>query len=210
MSNDHKMKVELRQDIGKNKVKKLRNDNTLPGVIYSRGEETKVVEVNNAEFIRVFKNAGSSSIINLDLDGENIPVIVKTVQRHPVAGVVEHVDFQRLKMDEKIKMSIPVVLLNRDSIKLQPSILMQLLDVVEIECLPSYIPKTADIDVEDMDFTTPKFVRDTDIASMEGITMLTDLDEPVCSLTEPTVTTEEVEDEATEAADEVPVIGEEE
>lgn len=205
------MKVELRQDIGKNKVKKLRNDNTLPGVIYSRGEETKVVAVNNSEFIRVFKDAGSSSIINLDLGGENIPVIVKTVQRHPVAGNVEHVDFQRLKMDEKIKMSIPIVLLNRDNIKLQPSILMQLIDQVEIECLPSYIPKTADIDVEDMDFTTPKFVRDTDIASMEGITMLTDLDEPVCSLTEPSVTVdEEVDTEDSVAAGEVPVVNEEE
>lgn len=208
MSNDHKMKVELRQDIGKNKVNKLRNDNTLPGVIYSRGEETKVVGVNNTEFIRVFKNAGSSSIINLDLDGENIPVIVKTVQRHPVAGNVVHVDFQRLKMDEKIKMSIPIVLLNRDNIKLQPSVLMQLLDQVEIECLPSYIPKTADIDVEDMDFTAPKLVRDTDIASMEGITMLTDLDEPVCSLTEPTVGGAEEEADSEEAG-EVPVINEE-
>lgn len=208
MSNDHKMKVELRQDIGKNKVKKLRDDNTLPGVIYSRGEETKVVGVNNTEFIRVFKNAGSSSIINLDLDGENIPVIVKTVQRHPVAGNVVHVDFQRLKMDEKIKMSIPIVLLNRDNIKLQPSVLMQLLDQVEIECLPSYIPKTADIDVEDMDFTAPKLVRDTDIASMEGITMLTDLDEPVCSLTEPTVGGAEEEADSEEAG-EVPVINEE-
>lgn len=208
MSNDHKMKVELRQDIGKNKVNKLRNDNTLPGVIYSRGEETKVVGVNNTEFIRVFKNAGSSSIINLDLDGESIPVIVKTVQRHPVAGNVVHVDFQRLKMDEKIKMSIPIVLLNRDNIKLQPSVLMQLLDQVEIECLPSYIPKTADIDVEDMDFTAPKLVRDTDIASMEGITMLTDLDEPVCSLTEPTVGGAEEEADSEEAG-EVPVINEE-
>lgn len=208
MSNDHKMKVESRQDLGKNKVKKLRNDNTLPGVIYSRGEETKVIGINNTEFIRVFKNAGSSSIINLDLDGENIPVIVKTVQRHPVAGNVVHVDFQRLKMDEKIKMSIPIVLLNRDNIKLQPSVLMQLLDQVEIECLPSYIPKTADIDVEDMDFTAPKLVRDTDIASMEGITMLTDLDEPVCSLTEPTVGGAEEEADSEEAG-EVPVINEE-
>ncbi len=179
------MKVELRQGIGTNKVRKLRNDNILPGVIYSRGQETKVIEVSSSEFLKVFKDAGSSSIIYLELDGENIPVIAKNLQRHPVSGAITHIDFQRLKMDEKIKMSIPIVLLNRDSIKLQPSLLMQLLDQVEIECLPSYIPKTADIDVEEMDFTSPKFVRDTDIASMEGITILTDLDEPVCSLAQP-------------------------
>ncbi|TJX13193.1 50S ribosomal protein L25 [Tissierella creatinini] len=181
----YKMKVELRQDVGSNKVRKLRNNNILPGVIYSRGQDTKVVGVNNAEFIKVFKDAGSSSIIYLDLNGESIPVIAKDVQRHPLSGHVTHIDFQRLKMDEKIKMNIPIVLLNRDNIKLQPSLLLQLLDQVEIECLPTYIPKTADIDVEDMDFTTPKFVKDTDIASMEGITVLTNLDEPICSLSPP-------------------------
>jgi len=185
---EYKMKVESRSDIGSNKVKKMRADNIIPGVIYSRGDETKSVKVNNAEFAKVFKSAGSSSIIDLEFEGDILPVIVKNVQRHPVTGFVTHVDFQKLNMSEKIKMSIPIVLLNRDDIQVQPSILLQLMDQVDIECLPSYIPKTADVDVSDMDFTTPKLVRDTDIAKMEGITILTDLDEPVCSLSAPTVT----------------------
>lgn len=179
------MKVELRKNLGSNKVKKLRDNNLLPGVIYSRGQETLAVKVNTTEFNKIFKEAGSSSIINLDLEGKTIPVIAKTVQRAPMSGEIQHIDFQRLKMDEKIKMNIPIVLVNRDSIKLQPSILLQLLDQIEIECLPSYIPKTADIDVENMDFTSPKYVKDVDIASMEGITILTNLEEPVCSLTSP-------------------------
>lgn len=196
------MKVELRESLGSNKVKKLRDNNLLPGIIYSRGQETIAVEVNTTEFNKIFKEAGSSSIINLDLEGRMIPVIAKTVQRNPMSGEIQHIDFQRLKMDEKIKINIPIVLLNRDNIKLQPSILLQLLDQIEIECLPSYIPKTADIDVEDMDFTTPKFVKDVDIASMEGITILTNLDETVCSLTSPSRgasagTEEESEEEQT-------------
>jgi len=203
------MKVESRSDIGSNKVKKMRADNIIPGVIYSRGNETKSVKVNNAEFAKVFKSAGSSSIIDLEFEGDILPVIVKNVQRHPVTGFVTHVDFQKLNMSEKIKMSIPIVLLNRDDIQVQPSILLQLMDQVDIECLPSYIPKTADVDVSDMDFTTPKLVRDTDIAKMEGITILTDLDEPVCSLSAPTVTEDDTL-ELTVEDTEVPVIGEEE
>ena len=203
------MKVESRSDIGSNKVKKMRADNIIPGVIYSRGNETKSVKVNNAEFAKVFKSAGSSSIIDLEFEGDILPVIVKNVQRHPVTGFVTHVDFQKLNMSEKIKMSIPIVLLNRDDIQVQPSILLQLMDQVDIECLPSYIPKTADVDVSDMDFTTPKLVRDTDIAKMEGITILTDLDEPVCSLSSPTITEDDTL-ELTVEDTEVPVIGEEE
>lgn len=188
------MKIESREGIGSNKAKKIRRDNIIPGVIYSRGETSKVVEVSNPEFIKVFREAGSSSIIYLELDGETLPVIVKETQRHPVSGFITHIDFQRLNMTEKIKMNIPIVLTNRDNIKLQPSILLQLLDQVEIECLPSYIPKTAVVDVLDIDFSTPKHVRDLDIANMEGIDMLTDLDEPVCSLATPS-NVERVEDE---------------
>lgn len=205
MSN-YKMNVDLRNDIGSNKVKKIRQNNIIPGVVYSKRDEPRIVEVNNVEFTKVFKMAGTSSIIDLVLNGETFPVIVKTLQRHPVNGVVTHIDFQKLNMTEKIKMHIPIVLLNRDSIRLQPSILLQLMDQVEIECLPSYIPKTADIDVEEMDFTTPKFVTDTDIANMEGITILTDLEAVVCTLSEPTGGVSETEDVQESA--EATVIGE--
>ena len=84
---------------------------------------------------------------------------------------------------------------------------MQLMNYVEIECLPSYIPHTADVDVSDIDFETPKHVKDLDIAKMEGITMITDLEETVCTLSEPVEIEEDVE-VAGDSAD-VPVIGDE-
>ncbi len=193
-----KMTVDTRTRIGSNEVKKLRDDNIIPGVIYSRGEETRHVEVDNIDFAKVYKVAGTTSIIDLKVGEEIVPVIIKEVQRHPVKGEVLHIDFQALKMDEKVRMSIPIILLNRDNIKRQPSILLQILDQVDIECLPKDIPQSAEIDVEDMDFTTPKFVKDLNIAKNENITILTDLELPVCSLSEPTVEVDE--DEETEEA----------
>lgn len=193
-----KMTVETRTGIGSNKVKKLRDDNIIPAVIYSRGEETRHIKVDNLEFTKVFREAGTSTIIDLAMGEEILPVIVKEVQRHPVKQQVVHVDFQKLNMNEKVKMSIPITLLNRDSIKLQPSILMQFLDQVDIECLPGDIPQAAELDVEDIDFSTPKFVKDLSIANDEKITILTDLEVAVCSLSEPTVHVDE--DEETEEA----------
>ena len=200
--------VEARAVIGSNKVKKIRVENIIPGVVYSRGEESKSVMMNSADFLKVFKSAGSSSVIDLGLGGEILPVIVKSVQRHPVSGFVTHIDFQKLNMNETIKMTIPISILNRENIKIQPSILMQLMNNVEIECLPSYIPHTADVDVSDIDFDTPKYVKDLDIANMEGITMLTDLEETVCTLSEP-VEIEEDEVEVAGDSVDVPVIGDE-
>lgn len=195
-----KMKIESRENIGSNKVNKLRADKVLPGVIYKRGDSTQTVQVSEAEFLSVYKMAGTTSVINLELDGKSHPVIIKEIQRHPVKNQILHIDFQELNMDETIKMSIPINLLNRDNIKLQPSVLAQMLDQVEIECLPNNIPNSADVDVADMTFTEPLYVKDLDVANNKDVVVLTDLDALVCTLSEPSVV---VEDEGEEAVEEV-------
>ena len=202
-----KMQIEKREVFGKNKVNKMRVENLIPGVIYSREKETQHVNINSVEFLRVYRVAGTSSMIDLELDGVSTPVIIKEVQRHPVRGNFTHIDFQELNMKEKIKMHVPISLLNRDSIKLQPSTLMQFLDEVEIECLPGDIPFHAELDVENMDFATALYVSDLDIAKNDKIEILTELDQVVCTLSEPTIVSEEAnEDEVVSA--EVPTVSE--
>lgn len=201
-----KMHIEKREKIGTNKVNKLRANDTIPAVLYSKGEETQHVSVSKAEFIKVYRIAGTTSLLTLELDGEKIPAIIKEVQRHPVKDEYLHIDLQKLNMNEKIKLTIPVVLLNRDSIRIQPSVLVQQLDEVEVECLPTHIPSTADVDVQDLDFETTIFVKDLDVAKMDDITVLNDLEEVVCSLTEPAAYEED--DEDAEEITEPEVIGE--
>lgn len=201
------MQINKRDVIGSNKVNKMRANDMIPGVLYSVGAETQEISVDTAEFLRVYRTAGTTSLLTLDLDGEKIPAIIKEVQRHPVKNEVLHLDLQKLDMTQKIKITIPVVLLNRDGIKIQPSVLVQQLDEIEVECLPSYIPSTAEVDVENIDFDTTFYVSDLDVASIEEVTILNELDEVVCSLTEPTIYEDEDEleddllgdeDEATE------------
>ncbi len=206
-----KMQIEHRNALGKNKVNKMRNENLIPGVIYSRGKETQHVNINGIEFLRVYRVAGTSSMFDLILDGVSTPVIIKEAQRHPVRGSFIHIDFQELNMDEKIKMFIPITLLNRDDIHLQPSTLSQFLDQIEIECLPGDIPHNAELDVQEMDFITPFYVSDLDIADNEKIEILTELDHVVCTLSEPTIEEEpELEEEldGEEESAEVPTVAE--
>lgn len=207
----YKMNATKRENIGSNKVNKLRAEKLIPGVIYKKGEETKSLQVDEKEFQLTFRNAGTTSVIDLDLDGEKHSVIVREVQKHPVRNEVLHIDFLELNMDETLKVLIPVNLIGRDEIKLQPSVLTQLLNEVEVECLPGNIPNTADIDVSGMDFIDPLFVKDLDIAKDEDITILTEEDTVVCTLTEPSIEEEDEEetDEESGSAD-VPVIGEDE
>lgn len=206
----YKITVQSREGIGSNRVNKLREEKLIPGVIYKRGEETRSLQVDEKVFQQVFRRAGTTSVIDLDLEGETYSVIVKDVQMHPVKHKVLHIDFQELDMTERIKVLIPVNLLNREEIKLQPSVLTQLLNEVEVECLPGNIPNTADADVSDMDFTTPLFVSDLDIAKDENIEILDRQDMVICTLSEPQEEEEEEIEEDEEDAADVPVVGEEE
>ena len=187
------MQIEKRTDIGSNKVKKLRSQDLIPGVLYSRGKETIQVAVNKPEFIRVFRRAGSTSLLGLELDGEVIPAIMKDIQRHPYKEEVLHIDFQELDMAVKIRITIPIVLLHRDDIKAQPSVLMQQIDEIDIECLPGDIPNTAEVDVRDLELFSSITIADLDIAEDENIEILEDLDTVVCTLTEPSYDEEEEE-----------------
>ena len=161
------LELKTRTELGKNKVNKLRKADMVPGVIYSKGEETRSIKVDRGNLQRVYKIAGTSSIIDLELEGETIPAIIKELQLDPVKDEYVHVDFQKIKMEEVVKLTIPVVLEGKDNIRLQPSVLMQQLDEIEIECLPKYIPEAAVADVSNIDFNTPIYVSDLDIFKMK-------------------------------------------
>ncbi|MGM0396950.1 MAG: 50S ribosomal protein L25 [Bacillota bacterium] len=198
-----------REEIGSSNAKKMRREKMVPGIVYSKGEETKHVKVDQIDFVKIFRKVSTSSLMELEIDGDILPVIVKSVQRDPVKGDVIHVDFQKLDMKQKIKITIPVHLLHRDSIKIQPSVLMQMLDTIEIECLPGDIPESVGIDVSEMDYETPLYVKDLDIMNEENVEVITDPESIICTLNEPTIEEEEEEEEEEEPMS-VPVIGEDE
>lgn len=204
-----KIQVEKRTGLGKNKVDKIRDKDMVPGVLYGKGEDTKHVQVDRRMFEKVYKSAGMSTLIDLELDGEVAPVLIKEVQMHPFKNEYLHVDFQQLNMDETVKLTLPITLVGRENIQHQPSVLVQQLDEIEIECLPKDIPEDIVVDVSNIDFTTPIFVSDLEIFKNEDIVIFREADDVIASLIEPTEEVIEEEEEEVLEADEVPVIGEE-
>ena len=196
-----KMHVLTRTNIGKNQIKKLREAHLVPGIIYCRGEANLPIAIDIHEIQKIFKKQGTASLIHLQLESQDIPVIIREIQRHPVSQHLLNIDFLKLHMDQKVRMDVPIVVINKDAIKIKPSILSQALDQIEIECLPKDIPHGAEIDVIDIDFSTPMLVKDLDIASNKKITIMRDHDDVVCSLLEPT----KAEPETEEAEDSEPV-----
>lgn len=207
--NDIRLEAVRRNVTGSNANKKLRREELVPGVLYQRDEDNVNLSIVAKDFDKVINEAGTSAIITLDIEGEEKKVLIRDYQRHPFKNMFVHADFLGVNMDETLRVSVPIVLLNRDDIHLQPSILIQSLAELDIECLPGDIPSQVEIDVQDMQYGDTITVDDLDITKDEKITIHNDLEETIASLQEPKEEEdldEEVED--VDAAD-VEVIGEE-
>lgn len=192
---DYKLNAEKRDLKGKNKVDKLRAENLIPGVVYTKGGESIPVVAIEKELVKIIGEAGTSNLIELNIDGSKQMGLFKEIQNHPFKNQVLHFDFYGVNMNETLRLSIPVVLENKDNVRVQPSILLQLLDEVEVECLPAHLPSEAVADVADMQIGDVLTVADTDVYKDENIKVLTNIEEPIASLSEPR---EEVIEEDTE------------
>ncbi|MGO3018840.1 MAG: 50S ribosomal protein L25 [Anaerococcus sp.] len=206
---DLNLQAQKREAVGKNKVNKLRQQSIIPGVVYAKDEENLNVQITAKDFESILSKAGTSTIINLEVEGEEVPVLIKSYQTHPFKSEFLHVDFQKINANEVIRVNIPVVLHGRDDIKIQPSVLIQNIDNIDVECLPKYIPQTAEVNVSDMQIGDTFTVADLDVAKIDDVTLLIEEDELVCSLQEPQEEVNEDDLEGEEVdADEVPTVDE--
>ncbi|WP_282926559.1 50S ribosomal protein L25 [Helcococcus kunzii] len=205
---EFKLNAERRGSTGTGHSRQLRAEKLVPAQLYQRNEENINLQVEEKDLDKIIETAGTSAIISLMIDGEEKNVLIREYQRHPFKNQYLHVDFLGVKMDELLRVSVPVVLLNRDDIKLQPSVLMQQLEEVEIETLPTNIPQQVELDVQNMQYGDTFIVDDIEELKDDKYTILTDLEEVVCTLVEPEEEIIEDEVEDVDAAD-VEVIGEE-
>ncbi|MDY6064731.1 MAG: 50S ribosomal protein L25 [Finegoldia sp.] len=202
---NYKLDADKREVTGSNAVKKLRTEGVIPGVIY--GEDQAInVQVSEKELDKIYLMAGTSSLIDLKVDGEEKTVIIQEVQMHPYKNHYLHVDFKTINMNVTSVFTIPVVLLNRDNINVEPAVLMQQIEEIDIECLPKDLPSEATVDVESMQIGDSFTVKDLDVSKDDKIKVLVEEDEVVCSLQEPKM--EEVSDEEETDAADVPTVGE--
>ena len=95
-----------------------------------------------------------SSIITLDIDGKEEPVILKALQRHPAKPLVLHADFQRASAGTVLKINVPVHFLNETSckgVKLQGGVIHHDAVEIEVSCSPKDLPEFIEVDLADVE-----------------------------------------------------------
>ena len=135
-------------------------------------------------------------IFEVNIEDKNQFVLVKEIQYHPVTDQIVHIDFQKVKEDEKISLEVTVRSTGESQGVKLGGLLVQMLNSVTIKCKPAEIPEFLEIDVTDMEMNNNLFVKD--ITLPEDVEMITAEDIAVVSVQEPK---EEKEEEVVEAAE---------
>ena len=201
MSKFEKLNVDIRKEHGTSAARRTRLQNKVPAVVYHSGIEAIPLSVDKTSLNKALRTG--QMIFEVNVENKNQFVLVKEIQYHPVTDEIIHIDFQKVKEDEKISLEVAV----RSSGEAQGvklgGLLVQMLNSVTIKCRPAEIPEFLEIDVTDMEMNTNLFVKDITLPT--DVEMLTAEDIAVVSVQEPKQEKEEVaEDTESSEADESP------
>ena len=198
------LKVSKRSEIGTRKVQKLRKMGDIPGVIYGHGLDTQPVSLKKHDVELAILHG--ERVLELDVEGEKENVLIKEVQYDTFGHTILHVDLARVSLDERVEITVPIVLRGTPAGAKEGGVLTQTASDVSIECLVTAIPEEIRVSVNDMNIND--VIHMTDLELPEGAKLVDDGEAVVCSVA---VVAEEAEApaeaEAEEAA-EPEVIGE--
>jgi len=141
------LKVELRTVFGK-KLNKVRKQGLVPGNIYGPDFKSKSVSVVYKDLVKTYKLVGETGVVYLNLDKENIPVLIKSIQKHPLSSSLLHIDFRKIDLTKKIETNVPVKTTGiSEAVSQKAGVLLVQSDTILVEALPEDIPSHIEVDV---------------------------------------------------------------
>lgn len=157
------LQVQKRESSGK--AFALRKSGLVPAELYGKGVENLHLAVPAKDFKKVFKESGENTIVSAVLDGKKYPVIIHDVAYDSVSGEVLNVDLYQVKMDEKIKINVPLEFIGvSPAIKEKNGLLVKSLQEIEVEALPMDIPHLLQVDISKIsEIGQSLYVKDLDI-----------------------------------------------
>jgi len=138
------------------KAADIRKDGQVPCVVYGNKMENTSITVSANELLKVFRKAGESTVVELDIDGKTMPVLFHQWQEDPISSQFTHIDFYAVDMNKKVEANIPVVFLGvSPAVKDMGGVLVTSNDHVSVSCLPADLPHELEVSLETLvDFDT--------------------------------------------------------
>jgi large subunit ribosomal protein L25 len=193
------LSANTREILGK-KVRFLRRQGITPVHLFGRNIEPLPLQCDTAELKNILAQAGMTQIVSLKIDKKKTPtnVMVREVQTEPRTDELLHVDFYQIRMEEKIRVEVPIVTVGEaPALRYKENFLAHELNNLTIECLPDEIPSRVEIDLSDLT-ESEQAIHVGDISLGDGITIIDNPEQLVVKISAGFVE-KEVEEEEVEA-----------
>jgi large subunit ribosomal protein L25 len=195
--------AEIREGVGKEKAKKLRAKGLIPAIFYGPRSQTIPLVIDSRELAKALQTeAGENVLIDLDIrkgaQSDRKVVMLKDIQIDPLQRKTLHTDFYEVAMDEMVIVEVPVHLMGKPEGTKMGGILEQVRRVIQIQCFPTDIPKSIDIDVSPLKIGDSIHVQDIKV---EKAKIISDTNFTIATVVPPVVEEKVVEAVAPEAAE---------
>ena len=201
----HTIQAEKRSVLGR-KVKNLRKQGLVPATIYGKGMDSKSVQFISKELEKLYDEVGESTLVMLVLDKEELPILFRNPQYHPIEGNMIHIDCYKVNLKEKISAMVPLEFVGESQSVKNGNVLVTVTDEIEIEALPTDLPEKIEVDLSVLE-TVENTLAVADLKiDTNKLNILTDSEQLIAKTEEPKAEEEPVATETTPA--EVEVINE--
>ncbi|MCY3655883.1 MAG: 50S ribosomal protein L25 [Chloroflexota bacterium] len=167
--------VTTRSVLGKS-TKHLRWDGILPANVYGRGLESVAVQLPYRGAEAILAEHGLNSLIELEIEGESEerPVVIRSVQRHPLTRELQHFDFYQVDLTREMQAMVPVTLTGEaPAVHTYQGVVITGSDRISVQALPADIPSHLELSIDGLEEIDQQLtVADLDLPG--GVTVLTE------------------------------------
>lgn len=164
-------------------VSNMRAEGNIPAVVYGPKFANTSIALNYQEFVRTYNKFGESTLINLDIEGAMVPVLIHDLDLHPVTNKVNHVDFYAVEAGKKVEAHVPVEFVGESAAVKAGAQLVKVLHEIEVEAFPENLPRFIEADLAIIvDLET--FIHVKDLKLPAGVTTTLDPEDVVASVSE--------------------------
>ena len=156
----------LRDEKGKGASRRLRSQGGLPAVLYGQKDNLSLM-VNPKELKKIMDTKGKNALIHLNIEGDSKTdrtVLLKNYQKHPLRTTWVHVDFLEIDMAHKIKIDVPLKYVGTSVGEKKGGIANHILRNLHVECLPSDIPESIEVQMAEVELDQVIHVSDLKIS----------------------------------------------
>ena len=130
------------------KLKKFRYQGNVPANVFGPQFKSQSVTIELKSFNKIYKVAEETGIVYLKVDKDELPVLVRGVQRHPVTHALLHVDFRKVDLKQKIETEVPIKTVGEsEAVNVKGGVLLTQANTIKVEALPEEIPHEVEIDI---------------------------------------------------------------